>query len=173
MTRHINIEIKARTSRADAIRQYLIDHNAEFKGVDEQTDTYFKVANGRLKLREGNIQNNLIYYERAEVQGLKTSHFDLVKVADPAALKNALEKSIGIKTVVKKKREIYYINNVKFHIDAVPGLGEFVEIEAGNVLADLTKEQLTAQCEFYKKEFGISERDLIAKSYSDMIICNS
>ena len=49
---------------------------------------------------------------------------------------------MGIKAIVKKKREIYYIRNVKFHIDEVPGLGSFAEIEAGNVFADLSQDEL-------------------------------
>jgi adenylate cyclase class 2 len=52
----------------------------------------------------------------------------------------------------------------------VPGLGSFVEIEAGNVLADLTQQQLQEQCNFYLKEFEINEEDLIEVSYSDMLL---
>ena len=59
----INVEIKARTKRLSAIRDYLLNHGAEFIGVDEQTDTYFDVGSGRLKLRQGKIENNLIYYK--------------------------------------------------------------------------------------------------------------
>jgi adenylate cyclase class 2 len=72
--------------------------------------------------------------------------------------------------IVRKKREIYYIGNVKFHIDEVPGLGSFIEIEAGNILADKTESELLEQCNFYLKEFGIKEEDLIAESYSDLLI---
>ncbi|OSZ77801.1 adenylate cyclase [Chitinophagaceae bacterium IBVUCB2] len=165
----LNVEIKAKCNNPSSIRKYLLD-NADFKGVDEQTDTYFNVQHGRLKLREGNIENNLIFYERTNQAGPKNSHFNLVKVADAKGLKETLEKSIGIKVVVQKRREIYYIDNVKFHIDEVPGLGVFVEIEAGNILADLSQEQLNEQCNFYLKEFGINEEDLIEVSYSDMLL---
>src|SRR5688572_29634364 len=116
---YLNIEIKARTTDADYVRTYLKKHNAVYKGLDEQTDTYFNTPNGRLKLREGNIENNLIYYERTNQAGPKSSHFHLVKVPDAAGLKEVLTKSMGIKVVVKKSREIYYIGNVKFHIDEV------------------------------------------------------
>ena len=165
----LNIEIKAKCKDASFIRNYLQLHGAEFKGVDEQTDTYFNVQQGRLKLREGNIENNLIFYERADQSGPKSSSFHLIKVEDAKGLKEVLRRSIGIKVEVKKKREIYYIKNVKFHIDEVPGLGSFVEIEAGNILADLSKQQLQEQCDFYMKEFGIKEENLIAESYSDML----
>jgi len=164
----LNVEIKASCKNHDFIRKYLLSNGAEFKGVDEQADTYFNVANGRLKLREGNIENNLIYYERDDKAGPKNSHFKLIKINDPVDLKNVLASSIGIKAVVKKKREIYFIKNVKFHIDEVPGLGTFVEIEAGNILADLPQEQLKAQCDFYIQEFKIKPEDLIDASYSDM-----
>jgi predicted adenylyl cyclase CyaB len=166
----LNVEIKAKCDNPSGIRNYLLANNAEFKGIDEQTDTYFNVRDGRLKLREGNIENNLIFYERTNQAGPKNSHFHLVKVEDAKAMKEVLTKSIGVKVVVKKKREIYYISNVKFHIDEVPGLGSFVEIEAGNILDDLTQKQLNEQCDFYMREFGIEPEDLVEVSYSDMLL---
>lgn len=169
---YLNVEIKARCTNPAFIRNYLLSNNAEYRGTDEQTDTYFHVPHGRLKLREGNIENNLIYYERSNQAGPKDSHFQLVKINDAAGLKEVLAKANGIKTVVKKKREIYYIGNVKFHIDEVPGLGSFVEIEAGNILADLTKDQLKEQCDYYLAAFNIKTEDLIEVSYSDMPIEN-
>lgn len=166
---YLNVEIKARTTSSELIRQYLIDHDADFKGTDEQTDTYFHVSQGRLKLREGNIENNLIYYDRDNQAGPKSSQFHLVKVEDARALKEVLTKSCGIKKIVSKRREIYYIDNVKFHIDIVPGLGSFIEIEAGNILANKTEEELLEQCNFFRRELGINDQDLVAVSYSDML----
>jgi adenylate cyclase, class 2 len=166
----LNVEIKARCANASVVRDYLLTHHAEFKGMDEQTDTYFHVSKGRLKLREGNIENNLIYYERTNQAGPKNSHFELLKIPDANKLKEVLRKANGIKVVVQKKREIYYIDNVKFHIDEVPGLGSFVEIEAGNILADLSQKELQQQCDFYMKELDIKEEDLLEVSYSDMLL---
>ena len=167
---YLNVEIKAKCTDTSFIRNYLVKAGADFKGVDEQTDTYFNVSNGRLKLREGNIENNLIFYERSDQSGPKSSHFQLVKIEDANGLKEVLTKSTGIKVVVKKRREIYYIKNVKFHIDEVPGLGSFVEIEAGNILADLSSDQLKEQCNFYISQFGIKKEDMIEISYSDMLL---
>ena len=167
---YLNVEIKAKCNDPSFVRNYLLSHRADFKGVDEQTDTYFVVANGRLKLREGNIENNLIYYERMNQVGPKNSHFNLIKVEDAKGLKEVLTKSNGVKIVVKKRREIYYIGNVKFHLDEVMGLGSFVEIEAGNMIGGLSQGALKEQCDFYMKEFGIKKEDLIDVSYSDMIL---
>lgn len=166
----INIEIKARTSKTDAIRQYLLENGAELRGVDEQTDTYFKVADGRLKLREGNVENNLIYYKRVETAGPKQSDVELLPAPDAGALKSMLTKALGVKAIVKKRREIYYINNVKFHLDVVVKLGSFVEIEASNQFEDISEERLREQCEEYMKAFGVLESDLVNESYSDMVM---
>jgi len=168
----INIEIKARTERAEAIREYLLSNGAELRGVDRQTDTYFKVSNGRLKLREGNIENNLIYYERIETGGLKQSNVEMIAVAEGPVLRNILSKSVGVKAVVTKTREIYYIGNVKFHIDVVEGLGSFVEIEASNRFEDIPEERLRLQCAFYMEAFEIKDEDLVKASYSDLVVNN-
>jgi len=90
---NLNVEIKAIVNDPSFVRDYLVDHNAIFKGTDEQTDTYFNVNAGRLKLREGNIENNLIFYNRANQAGPKSSHFNLVKIEDAKGLKEALERS--------------------------------------------------------------------------------
>lgn len=167
----LNVEIKARCSNPGFVREYLISNNADYKGLDVQTDTYFNVINGRLKLREGNIENNLIYYERENKSGPKNSNFRLTKIEDAKGLKESLTAALGIKVIVQKKRQIYYIGNVKFHIDEIAGHGSFVEIEAGNILAPaLTGEELREQCEFYMKAFNISDEDLIEMSYSDIIL---
>lgn len=167
----LNVEIKARSRDAAFVRNYLTENGADFKGTDHQTDTYFNVPNGRLKLREGNIENNLIFYERSNQAGPKNSTFNLVKVEDAAGLKEALIKSCGLKVVVSKQREIYYIHNVKFHIDEVPGLGSFIEIEAGNRFAEhLSQKELKDQCDFYLKAFAVLPEDLIDRSYSDMLL---
>ena len=166
----LNVEIKAKCPDASLVRAFLKSKGATFTGQDEQTDTYFNVPQGRLKLREGIIENNLIYYERTNQAGPKNSHFNLIAIEDAKGLKEALTKSIGIKVVVRKKREIYHIANVKFHIDDVSGLGSFVEIEAGNIRVSYSQEQLKEQCDFYLKEFGIQPDDLVEVSYSDMLL---
>jgi len=168
---YLNVEIKARCADPGTIREYLLSQGAELRGTDHQTDTYFKVPNGRLKLREGKFETKLIFDARPDQAGPKQSAFQLVKVPDAAGLKKALASANGIKVVVEKIREIYYIRNVKFHIDNVPGLGSFVEIEAGNITApELDAQKLQEQCDFYLAAFGITENDLVEVSYSDLLM---
>lgn len=168
--KHINIEIKARCMNHDNVRDLLISQGAELRGVDNQIDTYFKVNHGRLKLREGNIENYLIYYERENKQGPKQSDIILFKSAPGSSLKSVLVNSCGVLIVVDKKREIYFIDNVKFHIDTVKNLGTFVEIEAIDKDGSIGPEKLLAQCNKYLKLFNISDQDLIAVSYSDLLL---
>ncbi len=168
--KHINIEIKAKSNNHDKIREFLKTHHADFKGIDHQIDTYFKVNNGRLKLREGNIENYLIYYERENKEGPKQSDIILLKSDPGSSLKSILVNANGILTVVDKKREIYFIENVKFHIDTVQELGTFMEIEAIDKDGSIGKDKLLEQCNKYLKQFDISESDLISVSYSDLLL---
>lgn len=165
------VEIKARCSDASFIRNYLLQHGAVLKGTDHQTDTYFHVTVGRLKLRQGNIENALIYYSRENIAGPKMSKVELFKVNENSdVLKTVLAKSNGIKVVVEKKREIYFIDNVKFHIDEVKGLGSFVEIEAIDDEGTLGEPFIRKQCNAYLEAFNIEENDLLTHSYSDLLL---
>ncbi len=172
--KRILIEIKARCSDPLSIETILKAHYADFKGIDHQIDTYFRVSNGRLKLREGNIENTLIHYNRPNQSGPKQSDVTLFKTPqDAAALKKILTDSVGVLAIVDKKRQIYFIENVKFHIDDVVDLGSFVEIEAidsENTQAVLSVETLQKQCQFYMELFNIEKTDLLTSSYSDMIM---
>ncbi len=167
---HINIEIKAKCDDQNKIREILKAHRAEFKGVDRQIDTYFKINNGRLKLREGNIENYLIFYEREDKGGPKQSNVILYKSEPGSNLKELLVKSLGVLVIVDKQREIYFIDNVKFHLDDVKDLGTFVEIEAIDKTGEIGKEKLLEQCNFYLNLCGIKDADLLNNSYSDQII---
>ena len=165
-----NVEIKAYCRDPERIRKYLQDKNADFKGTDRQIDTYFNVSEGRLKLREGNIEKHLIFYKRPDSHGPKRSDVILYQPSDTGMLKNILTASLGIRVVVDKKREIYFIDNVKFHIDTVQGLGSFVEIEAQDYDGTKSEEFLRQQCDFYLHELGIPAENLISHSYSDMLL---
>jgi predicted adenylyl cyclase CyaB len=167
--KHVNIEIKARSNNHEPIRAYLKEHGADSKGTDHQIDTYFQVSHGRLKLREGNIENALVYYERSNQKGPKQADVMLFRTEPGASLKDVLIASVGVLAVVDKQREIYFIDNVKFHLDTVKNLGTFMEIEA---IDDGTrgKDELERQCQHFLQELGIKEDDLLTNSYSDMVL---
>ena len=166
----INVEIKARSEHPEDIIALLEDQQAEFKGVDKQIDTYFKVQKGRLKLREGNIENALIHYHRKDQAGPKKSEVTLFKTTINSGLKEILQAALEDIVVVRKHRSIYFIDNVKFHVDKVEDLGSFVEIEAIDDDGTKSVEYLQAQCNMYLNLFKIQQSDLIEGSYSDMLL---
>jgi predicted adenylyl cyclase CyaB len=170
---HLNIEIKARCSNLNRIRDLLKSKRADFKGIDHQVDTYFNVNFGRLKLREGNIENHLIYYERENKNEPKKSLIILHRYSMDQSLKEILTNSLGTLAVVDKHREIYFIDNVKFHLDNVMDLGTFVEVEAIDEDNSIGIDKLNEQCEYYLKFLLILKEDLIASSYSDMLLTKS
>lgn len=167
---HLNIEIKARSERHREIRAILSANQADFKGTDHQIDTYFTVPNGRLKLRQGSIEKNLIFYQRENQAGPKASHVHLYQPAADDQLYDLLNAALGTKVVVDKQREIYFIENVKFHLDTVKSLGTFVEIEAIDFTGNIGAAHLHEQCQHYIKLFGIQANDLLEVSYSDLLL---
>ena len=172
---HINIEIKARCKNHEHIRQVLLSRNARFIGIDHQIDTYFKVDEGRLKLRQGNIENALIFYKRTDQRGPKKSEVQLFRFSENGdALKEVLTASNGVQKIVDKKRAIYFVENVKIHLDDVKNLGTFVEIEAiepkqlNPSSPDVEEAALHNQCQVLMHVFHIQEKDLISHSYCDL-----
>jgi len=166
----LNIEFKAKAKDIAALEAILQQYNPRFIGEDRQVDTYFNVQTGRLKLREGNIENALIHYEREDFAGAKSSHVLLYQHQPDKTLKEILIKTLGIKVAVDKRRKIYFINNVKFHFDTVEGLGTFVEVEAIDKDGSIGKEKLQSQCDEYATLFGIKAEDFCSFSYSDMML---
>ena len=167
---HLIIEFKARCADLARARDVLTAEHASGPDVDRQIDTYFRVPHGRLKLREGTVEHALIHYHRPDTADPKRSDVTLVPTgSDASALKMALTAALGVLVVVDKTREIYFVDNVKVHLDRVVGLGTFVEVEAIADDTHQTEEVLRAQCERMLAALGVREADLIAVSYSDLL----
>ena len=166
----LNIEFKAKVEALDVYEEKLLSLNPRYIGLDHQIDTYFNTAVGRLKLREGNIENALIHYERENIAGSKESKIILYKHQPDPALKAILAKTIGVKVVVDKRRKIYFIENVKFHFDQVEGLGTFIEVEAIDDNGSIGQEKLKQQCDHYFQFFELTEANVIDRSYSDLLM---
>jgi len=164
-----NYEFKARVNDLKKYEEKLLLLHPSLHGTDHQKDTYFNVPKGRLKLREGNIENALINYERVDTANTKLSNIILYKHQPDAALKAILTLQFGIKAVVDKKRKIYFIENVKFHFDEVANLGTFVEVEAIDVNNTYSLAALQQQCEHYFHFFELTKAHLIANSYCDLL----
>ena len=125
-----NLEFKARAPDARGLQARARALGADLWGDLRQTDTYFRVARGRLKLREtAGFQAELVYYERDEAAARISSEYRLVRTQDGEALREALAAALGVLAVVRKRRTLLLLDSTRLHLDNVEGLGSFFEIE--------------------------------------------
>lgn len=162
--RNINIEIKSKFENHEKVRKTLKSLHAEYIGIDFQTETYFNVKNGSLKLREGNIENKLVYQDIDEPQSILLYHTQKNSV-----LKDILAKSYGIYEIIEKHREVYRIKNVYFYIDFVSNEGNFIGIEAQGRNNSHTKEELEELCQNYIQIFGLLQWEYVQNSYTNKL----
>jgi predicted adenylyl cyclase CyaB len=163
-----NIEIKAR-SRKPARQRDIAARLSDLPARStEQTDTYFNVPRGRLKLRESAESSQLIYYERRDQAGPKRSEYLPVPVHDPASLRRLLAAAFGIRGVVRKSRRLFQVGHTRIHLDEVLDLGSFIELEV--VLSpEEPDEQGRAVAADLMKQLEIDPQDLIDGSYIDLL----
>ena len=167
----VNIEFKARMRDEKRVRAALKGLRPRAAGTDHQIDTYFQIPSGRLKLRQGNIENALIFYQRQNSAQVRPSHVLLCEFSDTAqarTLRKVLAAALGVAAVVDKVREIYYVDNVKIHLDRVRHLGKFLEVEAFVQKGSLRRGR--KQAEEIKELFGVHPEDILSHSYSDLIL---
>ncbi len=162
-----NIEFKARLTDFGEARRIAGAMATDVVGLELQTDTYFHVARGRLKLREIDGRGAwLIGYERANATAARGSDYRLIEIADGAGIKATLAAALGVLTIVRKEREIFLFRNVRIHLDRVAGLGEFLEFEA--VLEDHNDSAGHAVLAELRQRFASVLAEALAGSYSDL-----
>jgi adenylate cyclase class 2 len=161
-------EFKARLDNDVRVRAALKKLRGRYVGIDHQIDTYFRVPAGRLKIREGRIENALVFYQRSNARRARQSKVELARLPRRSSVRTVLSMALGVLAVVDKRREIFFVGNVKIHLDRVRGLGKFVEVEAiarGGGLAKVRSQALA-----FQKLFGILASDIVPQSYSDLIL---
>ena len=166
--KRLNFEFKAYLYDESHVRSTLKHLRARFLGTDHQIDTYFPVAAGRLKLRQGRIENALIFYKRTNTRRARRSTIDMMLLPRRNSVQTILAQALGVLAVVDKRREIYFVGNVKIHLDRVRGLGKFMEVEAITKSGDVRK--VRAQARKFQKLFAISSTHIVPLSYCDLIL---
>lgn len=163
-----NYEIKCRLS-SDNFKNIksLLSKNGSYEySIEKQTDIYYKVKSGRLKLRIINDKtSNLIFYNRADSKVERVSNY-LISSENFKELEIILSKQFDILIRVVKKREIFIKDNVRIHIDAVKDLGKFLEIEV--IYDNLAKAKI--QMTNLIDNLNLNKKDFIKVSYSDLLI---
>jgi len=164
-----NIEIKARLADIDAtlaLARPLADGEPQLIAQD---DTFFNAAKGRLKLRAfADGRGELIYYERPDQAGPKTSFYVLSPTASPDTLREALTLAHGQIGRVRKLRTLLLAGRTRIHLDRVEGLGDFMELEV--VLADdEAMQDGIAEAHALMARLGIAADQLIDVAYLDLL----
>lgn len=184
-----NIEIKARIHSVEALlprARVLADGDAL---LIEQDDSFYRVPNGRLKLRrfpskrgDGSHRSGgsdssdssdgngaeLIHYHRPDSAEAKASDYVRVPVPDPDALHQALTRGCGLLGSVQKTRWLLLVGPTRIHLDRVAGLGDFMELEVV-----LTESQSDADgvaiAEALMQQLGLGQAPRVAGAYLDLI----
>ncbi len=166
----INIEIKAWYNKTSSTDQLLKKYGFVFDHSEIQLDTYFHVNYGRLKIRERDKGDpQLIQYFRDDQKEPKQSYYEIVHLKKVEQVKSTLEEEHGIMVVVEKKREIWTWQNIRIHFDRVEKLGNFIEFEIV-IETDGDMEAGQQKAEWLMNKFRLSKADLVAQSYSDLIL---
>jgi len=124
-----NVECKCSLLDIELARLAVRKLGALRVGQVDQHDTYFKLADGRLKKRESPGERpSYVHYHRIDRSIPKLSNF-YIYTEDQA------HQRFGIRTLVPwvtvdKKREIWLYRNAHLHFDEVLELGNYFEAEA-------------------------------------------
>ena len=127
-----NVEFKAELrdpGLARTICRALDGEGAQFAGTLQQTDTYCRVPDAKLKKREvPGAPTEYIFYNRPSRSKPKLSSYTIYSEAQ--AMERFGTTPMPVWVVVRKTRELFVHKGVRIHLDRVEGLGEFIEFEA-------------------------------------------
>jgi adenylate cyclase class 2 len=166
-----NIEIKYRLSQPDKLTEFLKTcPEIESVWTKTQTDTYYQIPQGRLKLREETSSDGqLIYYLRPDLNDSRISDYEIYVTQDAKALNAILSQSLGLRAVIQKVRQLFLFRNVRIHLDRVEKLGFFLELESA----------IDAEADHEVADFNLKEiqkilfnflSEPVAVSYADLLL---
>ncbi|MFQ6073743.1 MAG: class IV adenylate cyclase [Candidatus Bathyarchaeia archaeon] len=170
LSQHTLVELKAKVEDLEPIRRKLETLKAKHIGTFQQSDIYFDVPKGRLKLRQINNEKiQLIYYERDTVSKPKKSNVFITEIPESKVFTALLKKILKVKATVKKTREIYRHQRTQIHLDRVDSLGCYVEFERETPNTPAEIERNTKLLEKLMGTLGINLGNLEKLSYSDLV----
>ena len=166
-----NVEIKARVRDLEDLERRATEASGGSGELLQQHDVFFHSPRGRLKLRLVNGQAQLIYYERADEAGPKTSKFSIAPVADFDAMRETLGLALGFKGPcgeVKKRRRLFLVGQTRVHVDRVEGLGDYMELEVC-MREEQPAEEGERIAHDLMRTLGVAEAELVTGAYTDML----
>ena len=164
-----NTEIKARVPDLDALASRVAPLSTEGPIAIPQDDTFFACPHGRLKLRDfGDGRGELIFYQRPDQTGPKTSFYAITPTASPDTLRAVLTLAHGQTGRVVKQRTLWLVGRTRVHLDRVEGLGTFMELEV--VLREGEAVEVgEREAQALMRQLGIEAVQLIDRAYVDLL----
>ena len=165
-----NVEIKATLKDRAALLAAVANKSDGPPETFVQHDFFFRCSKGRLKLRVFESgRGELIRYERDDVAGARSSHYQIASTSDPEVLLDILTETLGRIGEVKKTRILYLIGQTRVHIDRVEALGDFLELEVV-LQPDQSEDEAQQIAEELLTELGIEKNQLVAEAYVDLLV---
>ncbi|MBU2500702.1 class IV adenylate cyclase [bacterium] len=164
-----NVEIKARLHDPEAALAAAAALGTSPPVIIRQVDTFFRSSRGRLKLRDfGDGKGELIFYDRPDREGPKTSHYAICPVDDPRVLTEVLGPACGTTGTVSKTRTLVMAGRTRIHLDEVADLGWFLELE---VVLEPDEPEAAGMAEAFAlmEKLGVDRSDLVTGAYLDLL----
>jgi adenylate cyclase class IV len=170
-----NVEYKAELRDFTLARAICARLGARHVVTMRQTDTYYRVAAGRLKKRESVIlepdgpieePTEVIHYQRADTSEPKLSTFTCYSESE--AREHFGTRSLPIWLVVRKVRSLWMLGPTRIHLDTVEDLGTFIEFES-MISKSHTQARARAANEKLRAALSPLLGEPIACSYSDLL----
>jgi len=165
-----NVEIKARLT--DFSKQFRLAETLAGQAGQriDQRDIFFACEQGRMKLRIFSPQHGeLIFYQRTNQNGPKTSSYFISRTDEPEVLGDVLDRGYGTQAVVKKTRWLFLVGRTRIHLDQVEDLGSFLELE---VVLD-EQDDLAGgeqEAEQLMQQLEIESASLVDCAYVDLLL---
>jgi predicted adenylyl cyclase CyaB len=164
-----NIEVKSPLQDRLKVEKKLSALGARPMWVRNQRDTFYRVPEGWLKLREAEGKPaELISYKRATGErGPRVSDYDVIVVGEGAAAKSLLGRVLPVDKVVEKERTLWIYEHTRVHLDRVKGLGEYLELET--VVEGMDPGAALEETGRIVEVLGLNPAEFIAVPYRDLV----
>lgn len=158
------------------VRERLETLDAELRGTVEQADTYFDhpdrsfaETDEALRVRRAD-DSAVLTYKGPKVEVASKTRQELQTAVDDPETTEALLEALGFEPVgtVEKRRERYTLHGYQVSLDAVDGVGEFVEVETAGSEAEI--ESLREGAEWVLQQLGLDAADQVRESYLELLL---
>lgn len=162
-----NVEFKAELRDLELARSIARRIGAKLAAQLWQVDTYYKLADGRLKRRQTEgLPTEYIFYERPNTTRARVSRFTIYSESEAFHRFGTLSMDPWV--VVSKARDVYMLGSVRIHLDQVDRLGVFMEFEA-LVTPDHNMGRGYRAIEELRRDFAAVIGEPVSVSYSDLM----